>query len=81
MVSIMLSPTGRLVKSSMPISPTPNSDRPIHNPEPSTANSSTTSATAIIKSMMGVPVRLFGTCGLAAFGNQGAAAEAQDERM
>src|SRR6476646_3068491 len=80
-VSIMLSPTGRLVKNSMPISPTPSSERPIHKPEPSTANSSTMSPTAMMKSMMLFPGGLFGTGGFAGFCNQRDAAHAQYQRM
>ena len=38
-VTAMASPTGRLVKSSMPIHATPRSERPIHRPLPSSAKS------------------------------------------
>ena len=55
MVSIMLSPTGRLVKSSMPTKATASSDRPIHRPEPSTANSTTIRPKAMMTSMMVSP--------------------------
>ena len=52
MVSIMLSPTGRLVNSSIPIRPTASRPRPIHMPAPSTANRATINTTAAIMSMM-----------------------------
>ena len=51
-VSIMLSPTGRLVNSSIPTSPTASRPRPIHMPAPSTAKSAMISTNAAIMSML-----------------------------
>jgi hypothetical protein len=51
MVTAMASPTGRVVKSSMPIQATPRSESPIQRPLPSSAKSSTTSSAVMSMSI------------------------------
>jgi hypothetical protein len=51
MVTAIASPTGRLVKSSMPIQATPRSEMPIHRPLPSSMKSSTISSAVMRASM------------------------------